>query len=88
MVFFVICVHLDAEYRREQFSVLSIFFSVTLNDLPNCLCSRQPKMSAYDTHITCVGVDVNILQLNLNHDLDHLIKSWLVSNKLTLDATN
>ena len=45
-------------------------------------------MSADDTHITCVGVDVNFLQLNLNQDLDHLIKSWLASNKLTLDATN
>ena len=26
--------------------------------------------------------------LNLNHDLAHLIKSWLLSNKLTLDAPN
>ena len=47
------------------------------------LTSCQPRMYADDTHITYAGVDVNSIQLNLNHDLDNLNK-WLISNKLTL----
>ena len=41
-------------------------------------------MYADDTHITYAGVDVNSIQLNLNHDLDNLNK-WLISNKFTLN---
>ena len=40
-------------------------------------------MYADDTHITYADVDVNSIQLNLNHDLGNLNK-WLTSNKLTL----
>ena len=43
-------------------------------------------MYADDTHITCAGVDVNLIQSNSeNHDLDNLNK-WLISNKLTLNS--
>ena len=42
-------------------------------------------MYADDTHITYAGVDVNSIQLNLNHDLDNL-NNWLISNKLTLNT--
>ena len=44
-------------------------------------------MYAGDTqsHITYADVDVNSIQLNLNHDLDNLNK-WLISNKLTLNT--
>ena len=42
-------------------------------------------MFAVDTHITYAGVDVNLIQSNLNHDLDNLNK-WLLSNKLTLNS--
>ena len=42
-------------------------------------------MYADDTHITYAGVDVNLIQSNLNHDLDNLNK-WLISNKLTLNS--
>jgi len=42
-------------------------------------------MYADDTHITYAGVDVNLMQSNLNHDLDNLNK-WLISNKLTLNS--
>ena len=42
-------------------------------------------MYADDTHITYVDVDVNSIQLNLNHDLGNLNK-WLISNKLTLNT--
>ena len=38
-----------------------------------------------DTHITYADVDVNSIQLNLNHDLDNLNK-WPISNKLTLNT--
>ena len=43
-------------------------------------------MYADDTYITYANVDVNSIQLNLNHDLDNLNK-WLISNKLTLNTT-
>ena len=44
-------------------------------------------MYADDTHITYADVDVNLIQLNLNHDLGNLNK-WLISNKLTLNTAN
>ena len=42
-------------------------------------------MYADDTHITYADVDVNLIQLNWNHDLDNL-NNWLISNKLTLNT--
>ena len=42
-------------------------------------------MYADDTHTTYADVDVNSIQLNLNHDLGNLNK-WLISNKLTLNT--
>ena len=50
------------------------------------MTSCQPRMYADDTHITYAGVDMNLIQSNLNHDLDNLNK-WLISNKLTLNRT-
>ena len=50
------------------------------------MTSCQPRMYADDTHVTYAGVDVNLIQSNLNHDLDNLNK-WLISNKLTLNRT-
>ena len=58
---------------------------IYINDLPNCLTLCQPRMSADDTHITCANVNVNSIQLNLNHDLGNLNK-WLISNKLALNT--
>ena len=43
-------------------------------------------MYAGDTHITCVGADMNHFQLNLNHNLDNPNK-WIMSIKLTLSTT-
>ena len=45
-------------------------------------------MYADDTssYITYADVDVNSIQLNLNHDLGNLYK-WLISNKLTLNTS-
>ena len=51
MVLFLLFVHLDAEYRGQQFSVLS-YFLFYIDDLSNCLSSRQPRMSADDKRIT------------------------------------
>ena len=63
-----------------------LLFLIYINDLPNCLTSCQPRMYAQnDTHITYADVDVNSIQLNLNHDLGNLNK-WLISNKLTLNT--
>jgi len=43
-------------------------------------------MYAGDTHITYAGSDLHLIQSSLSHDLKRLSK-WLVSNKLTLNAT-
>ena len=62
-----------------------LLFLIYINDLPNCLTSCQPRMYADDTYITYADVDVNSIQLNLNHDLGNLNK-WLISNKLALNT--
>ena len=62
-----------------------LLFLMCINDLPKCPTSCQPRMYADDTHITYADVDVNSIQLNLNHDLGNLNK-WLISNKLTLNT--
>ena len=62
-----------------------LLFLIYINDLPNCLTSCQPRMYADDTHITYADVDVNSIQLNLNHDLGNLNK-WLISNKLAFNT--
>ena len=43
-------------------------------------------MYADDTHINYAGSDFHPIQSSLSHDLEKLSK-WLVSNKLTLNAT-
>ena len=42
-------------------------------------------MTPTSSYITYADVDVNSIQLNLNHDLDNLNK-WVISNKLTLNT--
>ena len=70
-------IHLNAGYLSEQFLV-PFYFLFT-----SAIC--QTRMYADDTHITYADVDVNSIQLNLNHDLGNLNK-WLISNKLTLNT--
>lgn len=43
-------------------------------------------MYADDTHVTYAGSDLHLIQSSLSHDLEKLSK-WLVSNRLTLNAT-
>ena len=43
-------------------------------------------MYADDNHITYAGSDLHLIQSSLSHDLDKLSK-WLVSHRLTLNAT-
>ena len=63
-----------------------LLFVIYINDLPNCLTSCQPTMYADDTHFAYADVDVNSIQLNLNHDLAiGNPNKWLISNKLTLN---
>ena len=59
---------------------------IYINDLPNCPSFIIPRMYADDTHITYAGSDLHPIQSSLSHDLEKLSK-WLVSNKLTLNAT-
>ena len=61
-------------------------FLIYINDLPNCLSFSVPRMYADDTHVTCAGSDLHLIQSSLSHDLEKLSK-WLVSNRLTLNAT-
>ena len=58
-----------------------LLFLIYINDLPNCLASCQPGMYADNTHLTYADVDVNSIQLNLNHDLGYQNK-WLISTNL------
>ena len=63
-----------------------LFLISYINDLPNCLSFSIPRMNADDTHITYAGSDLHLTQSSLSHDLEKLSK-WLVSNRLTLNAT-
>ena len=63
----------------------ALLFLIYINDLLSCLTSCQPRMYADDTHIIYADVDVNSIQLNLNHDLGDVNK-WLISNKVTLNT--
>ena len=63
-----------------------LLFLIYINDLPNCLSFSVPRMYADDTHITYAGSDLHLIQSSLSHDLEKLSK-WLVSNRLTLNAT-
>ena len=44
-------------------------------------------MYADDTYITYAGSDLDLIQSSLSHDLEK-VRKWLVSNRLTLNATN
>ena len=63
-----------------------LLFLIYINDLPDCLSFSIPTMYADDTHITYAGSDLHLIQSSLSHDLEKLSK-WLVSNRLTLNAT-
>ena len=76
---------LNVVCHRERSLVLFYLISY-INDLPNCLSFSIPRMNADDTHITYAGSDLHLTQSSLSHDLEKLSK-WLVSNRLTLNAT-
>ena len=63
-----------------------LLFLIYINDLPNCLLSSQPRMYADDTHLTFSRNDRTAIDEILNRDLES-VNNWLVSNKLTLNAT-
>ena len=63
-----------------------LLFLIYINDLPDCLSFRSPRMYADDTHITYAGSDLHLIQSGISHDLEKLSK-WLVSNRLPLNAT-
>ena len=76
---------LNVVCHRER-SLVLLFLIIYINDLPNCLSFSIPRMNADDTHITYAGSDLHLTQSSLSHDLEKLSK-WLVSNRLTLNAT-
>ena len=59
---------------------------IYINHFPNCLSFSVLRMYADDTHITYAGSDLHLIQSSLSHNLEKLSK-WLVSNRLTLNAT-
>ena len=63
-----------------------LLFLIHINDLPNCLSFCQPRMYAYDTHLTYASADLHSMQSSLNRDLSN-IHNWLLCNKLTLNST-
>ena len=63
-----------------------LLFLIYINDLSNCLLSSQPRMYADDTHLTFSSNDITAIDETLNRDLES-VNNWLVSNKLTLNAT-
>ena len=63
-----------------------LLFLIYFNDLPDCLSFSIPRMYADDTYNTYAGSDLHLIQSSLSHDLEKLSK-WLVSNRLTLNAT-
>ena len=63
-----------------------LLFLIYIDDLPNRLSFRIPRMYADDTHITYAGSVLHLIQSSLSHDLEKLSK-WLVSNRLTFNAT-
>ena len=60
-----------------------LLFLIYINHLPSFSVLR---MYADDTHITYAGSDLHLIQSSLSHNLEKLSK-WLVSNRLTLNAT-
>ena len=72
---------LNVVCHREQYGPLLLL--IYINHLPSFSVLR---MYADDTHITYAGSDLHLIQSSLSHNLEKLSK-WLVSNRLTLNAT-
>ena len=70
-------VPLNAGYHRER--------STKLSKLSSCQPSPAYDVCWWHGHIIYADVDVNSIQLNLNHDLVNLNKCF-ISNKLTLNT--
>ena len=62
-----------------------LFFSLYINDLPQCLSKTKPRLFADDTNLTASGESINQLEAAVNSDLENLRK-WLIANKLSLNV--
>ena len=63
-----------------------LLFLLYINDLPNYLSNREPRMYTDDTHLTYAGDNEDNIQLHLNQDLENVLNR-LRANKLTLNMT-
>ena len=81
MVLSLKSVHLNVGYRKEQSLAPSYFLFILMTYQT---AKHRASLGCMLMTVTYAGVDVNSIQLNLNHDLDNLNK-WLSSNKLTLN---
>ncbi len=61
-----------------------LFFSICINDLPNCLKHTQASMFADDTNLTYTGSSANEIEHKLNSDSCN-VNRWFRANKLTLN---
>jgi hypothetical protein len=61
------------------------FFSLYINDLPQCLSKTEPRLFADDTNLTAAGESINDVEAAMNSDLENLRK-WLIANKLSLNV--
>ena len=61
-----------------------LLFLIYINDLPNCLHHASPRMFADDTNVSFAADSLEELQSVINFELERL-KSWLVTNKLSLN---
>ncbi len=71
----------------KQGSILGpLLFILYMNDI-TCVCTLSNiSLYADDTAIYACGLNIEVIQYKLQHDLDN-IQNWLLHNKLTLNVS-
>ena len=63
----------------------TIFSTIYINDLPQCLDKTKSRLFADDTNLTVSGNSITDLETAVNSDFEKLRK-WLIANKLSLNV--